>query len=135
MNGPLDYTTEAEAQERRCKMGQSTIEIAVDAAIKHLEKLVNTSYVGPARAYFEIPTGKESFIRAVYKTYILQAPTMPEVINGLKAVIEEEIRSVKHRSAMTCLVWRMQEKIEVSVEENRIIARTRIVVLPPEEED
>lgn len=104
----------------------------IKTVVEHLESLVSEAWTGPARSYFEIPVG-ETFVRGVYRTYVVQAPTCAEALSGLEACVMQQIASATARSPTTNLVWRMEEKIEVRSPSHGDMgweARTRIVVLP-----
>ncbi len=113
-------------------MEQVDIDTNVKAVITAMEEQASDSWVGPARAYFEIPVG-DDFVRGVYRTYVVQAPTLNEALSGLQACIEQQITAASTRSMTTNLVWRLPNKVEVELTENHgWVARTRLVVLPEE---
>ena len=109
-------------------------ELTVESVIMELEEYSGQAFVGPPRAYFEIPCGMEGIARGVYRVYVVQAPTMMEALSGLRACVKEQIDKSRWHMNLTCLVWRLPEKIEVEQMEGEPSwrARSRLTVLPEE---
>lgn len=106
----------------------------LDDIIQEIEVHSGQSMIGPQTGYFELPVGgAREFIRGVYRTYVVQAPTFMEALSGMRAVIKEQIDIARTQQNVTALVWRYNEKISVEQgDDGAWRARTRITVLPEE---
>lgn len=114
---------------------EEEIKSSIRATIKEVEALVTEAWIGPPKAFFEIPLGDGEFVRGIYRVYIVQAPTIRDALSGLKGCIEEQIAASSSRSMTTNLVWRLPDKIEMDRTEgdNTWRARTRLTVLPEDQ--
>lgn len=114
---------------------EEEVEVSIHATIKEVELLVTEAWVGPPKAFFEIPLG-DGFVRGIYRVYIVQAPTIRDALSGLRGCIIEQITAASSRSMTTNLVWRLEDKIEMDQTEGDGMwrARTRLTVLPEGDE-
>jgi len=106
----------------------------LDSIIQEIEEYAGNVFLGPACGYFELPVGGDrEYVRGVYRSYMVQAPTMMEALSGVRGIVKEQIDLARSQQNVVALVWRLPEKIWVEQDEyGSWRARTRLTVLPEE---
>ena len=88
-------------------------------------------FQGPRKAFFEIPTGPDSFLRMIYTKYAVRMDDLedaePLLVEALFMDFEELIRTPAYEKA---LFWRLPEKIVLKrdMAEGSVALRTRLVI-------